>query len=53
MAITIQQILYTDPQEEPAVAFCPHCGREIYSGQSRCLRCERRYHDPETDEPGI
>ena len=53
MAITLQQILYQDPQEEAAVAFCPHCGREIYFGQTSCLRCERRHYDAKPDEQGL
>lgn len=42
MAVTVEEILYPDPQAAVPVAFCPRCGGELYAPEGICLRCERR-----------
>lgn len=42
MSVTIEKILYTDPQLDKPVSFCPECGGELYDPSRICLRCERR-----------
>ena len=32
--------LYTDPQRERRLDFCPCCGRERYAPGYNCLRCQ-------------
>ena len=40
---SIESTLYIDPQAAIPVGFCPNCGSELYSRDSTCLRCERRF----------
>jgi len=37
-----ESILYTDPQAERPVCFCPVCGGECYGPSGICVNCERR-----------
>ena len=43
MDISMEAVLYTDPQTQPPQGFCPVCGGEIYAPQGICLRCERQW----------
>lgn len=40
MTVSIQPILYTDPQTHPHRA-CPDCGGDTYPPGHTCVRCER------------
>lgn len=40
MAISIEPILYIDPQTLPSRA-CPRCGGAVYPPGYSCPRCER------------
>lgn len=46
----VEKVLYFDPQQIPAAAFCPECGGCLYLPSLGCIRCERRYGD---DSAGI
>ena len=37
---TIQSTLFTDPQAETRVIFCPVCGGHRYPPTYTCIRCE-------------
>lgn len=32
---------FRDPQDVPAAAACPRCGREVYAADGHCGYCER------------
>lgn len=42
MNVTIEPMLFTDPQDQKPAAFCPVCGWEIYAPSLICQRCERK-----------
>ena len=39
MNVTIEQILYTDPQAAVPAGFCPVCGGALYAPGLVCTRC--------------
>lgn len=40
--MTIEQVLYFDPQAEAPAGFCGRCGGCLYRPTRHCIRCERR-----------
>ena len=46
MAITIESVLYTDPQRKPPAGFCPACGGEIYTPGGSCHWCGGGQFEP-------
>lgn len=42
MKITIEPMLYLDPQAEKEAGYCEICGGALYRPSLICLRCERR-----------
>ena len=40
--MSIEKVLYFDPQAEPHAGFCRRCGGSLYPPGFACLRCERR-----------
>ena len=38
----IEPMLYTDPQTQKPLFFCPECATECYASGGLYLRCERR-----------
>lgn len=49
--MSMEKVLYFDPQAQPHAGFCRRCGGSLYAPSLRCVRCERRgIHDPAGDE---
>ena len=40
--MSIEEVLYFDPQAEIPVGFCADCGGCLYRPTLHCIRCERR-----------
>ena len=49
MNVTIEQMLYTDIQQQRPACFCPRCGSECYAPSLVCSRCEHRPFAPLKD----
>ena len=42
MTDILEQILFTDPQDQVPACYCALCGGARYAPSLICLRCERR-----------
>ena len=40
--MSIEQVLYFDPQAVDPAGFCSRCGGCLYRPTLHCIRCERR-----------
>ena len=42
MTDILEQILFTDPQDQIPACYCSRCGGARYAPSLICIRCERR-----------
>lgn len=43
--ITVESVLFEDPECRKPTGFCIRCGREVYNGGELCWVCREEKHD--------